>query len=396
MYPLPAVLIHNSDSSLEALRLALIENVVDVVSEFKDFEAFRSQWPAIPDLTKRMLVVRLRSLDDVNQMARLESSFPGWPLLAIVEGDVDAVGLYQVSRAGASQIVPYPFERKDFDAALDRLLLQFGLRESPCRVIAVTGVSEGSGTTSVSINLAAELAALGEVPVILTELSMGMGRLASVLSLSPITTMRDLLKDPAEPNIGSVNTALVHSDQYLSVLAEQTQSIEPFFPTLERLENLRRVLQQISTFLIIDLPNTFNPFFFEALSAAEHIFLVGRQDVPSMQFAKLIRTSLVEKGISTMSFIVNQFDNDLNAFSTTAISDLLQIKPVYSVASDISGFRAATNEGRLLRDVVPMSPAVMDVRSIAVTILEQAGIAAHVPHVGIKDRVKTFLSRLRN
>jgi len=259
MYPLPAVIVNNSETPLEPLRAALLDNAVALVGEHKSTDVMLSQWPSPPDATKRMLVVRLRSLEDVTQMSRLEACFPGWPLLAIVEGDVDASGLLQVSRAGAAQIVLYPFTRPDFDAALDRLLLQFGLRQSACKVVAISSVMEGSGATSLAINLAAELAAIGEVPVVLTELSMGIGRLASRLNLSPITTVRDLVSDTTEPNTDTVQASLVHVNKYLSVLAEQTHSLEQYIPKLDRLQRLGRILRQVSSFIVVDLPNTFDP-----------------------------------------------------------------------------------------------------------------------------------------
>lgn len=395
MYPLQAVVVNNSETPLDAIRSALQDNAVTIIQNFPTIEALLATWPSAPDAQKRMLVVRLRSLDDVKQMSRLESNFPGWPLLAVVEGDVDSSGLYQVSRAGASQIIPYPFERSDFDAALDRLLLQFGLRESPCRVIVVCGVVEGCGATSLAINLAAELAALGEVPVVLTERTIGIGRLASQLNLSPATTLRDLLTDPAEPNLGIVQASLVKVNDHLSALVDQTRTLEPFLPPIERLHRINRILQQLASFIVVDLPSTHDPHFFEALLAAQLIFLVGRQDVPSMQAAKVIRNALIERGISSFDFVINHFDPDLSAFSTRAVSELLQIPTVVSVASDPSGHRAALNEGRFLRDVVPLSPAVSDVRSIAVSILEKAGIPSHVPHHSVWDRVKTFVNRLR-
>jgi pilus assembly protein CpaE len=329
-------------------------------------------------------------------MSRLDSCFPGWPLLAVVEGDVDSSGLFQVSRAGASQIVPFPFERVDFDAALDRLLLQFGLRESPCRMIAISGVIEGCGATSVSLNLAAELAAIGEVPVILTEMSFGIGRLASQLNLTTAVTTRDLLADTVEPSLGTVKASLVKVNEYLSVLAGQSRTLEPFSPPAGRLPRLFRMLRQMSSFVIVDMPYTFDPHYFETLMSADRILLVARQDVPSVQAAKLIKAALTERGISEVGLVLNHYDEDLPAFTTSAIGELLRIDPVISVASDISGHHASANEGRPLREVVPMSASVADLRSIAAGILEKAGIPTHLPHLGVWDRVRTFLSRMRN
>ena len=221
MYPLPAVLVGCSDPENESVRSALAENAVAVAAEFPTIDALFARWTSPPDAARRLVVAKVRSLDDVNQLGRMEGCFPGWPVLALVEGECDPDGLFQVSRAGAAQLVPFPFRREDFEAALDRLLVQFGLRATPCRVVAVSGVVEGCGATSVAVGLATELAAVGEVPCVLTELTFGLGRLAGLLNLTPTVTTRDLLHGPDEPNLGSVQAALVRAGDHLAVLSGQ-------------------------------------------------------------------------------------------------------------------------------------------------------------------------------
>ena len=395
MYPLPAVLVNFSEPNSESIHSAMVENAVTVVKEFPTIEALLAHWSSPPDATRRMLVVRLRSLEDVQQMGRVDTCLPGWPLLALVEGDYDAAGLLQVSRAGAAQILPLPFKRDDFDAALDRLLLQFGLRETPCRVIAVSGVVEGCGATSVSVSLAAELAAIGEVPCVLTEMSFGIGRLAVYLNLSPTVTTRELLAPPTEPNLGTVKAALVRTGNHLSVLAGQSRTLEPFSVQPGRLARLFRTLRQVSSFVIVDMPYTFDPHYFETLAAADRVFLVARQDVPAIQATKLINETLIERGITSPALVINQYDSHRAAYSCQSIGKLLQMDEVFPIAADSLGHKAAVDAGRPLREVVPSSEAVADVRGIATSILEAAGIHPHLPRVGFRERLRTLLTRMQ-
>lgn len=396
MYPLPAVLVKCSDSALGAVRAALVENAVVIGREFASMDDLLAHWPSPPDATHRLLIVRLGSLADVKQLAHLESEFAGWPVLALVEGDCDTAGLFQISRAGASQILPLPFLREDFDKALDRLLLQFGLRESPCRVIAISGVTEGCGATSLAVSLAAELAAAGQVPCVLTELSLGIGRLASHLNLKPGVTTRDLLASPVEPTLGSVQAALVPAGAHLSVLAGQCLTLEPFSPPPGRIAHLFRTLRQLASFVVVDMPYTFDPHCFEALIDADRVLLVARQDVPAIESAKLLKQAIGERGIAPPDLILNQYDADRSEFGRAKLGELLRIGTVFSVAADATGFRVAANAGRPLRDVVPTSPAVADVRAIALAILHAAGLPAHVPRQTVWDRARTFLTRLQN
>jgi MinD-like ATPase involved in chromosome partitioning or flagellar assembly len=396
MYPLPAVLVNFAAPVIEPMRAALGDNAVTITNEFPSAEAMLAKWSSPPDTKRRLMVVRLRSLEDVQKMERLETCFPGWPLLAIVEGDYDASGLFRVSRAGASQILPMPFEKADFDAALDRLLVQFGLRETPCKVIAVSGVVEGCGATTVAVNLAAELATIGEVPCILTEMSFGIGRLAAYLNLSPTVSTRDLLGSQTEPNAGTLQAALVRAGSHLSVLAGQSRTLEPFNPPPGRIAQLFRLIRQISTFVVVDMPYTFDPHYFETITAADAVYLVARQDVPAIEGTKLIKQTLAERGVKSPGLLINQFNPEHTAFSCEAIGSLLQMEHVFPIAADPTGSRLASNAGKPLRQVVPSSEAVAHFRTVALSILETTGIHPHLPRVTLWDRIRTLTVRMRS
>lgn len=396
MFPLNAVIVHHSQATPEPLRLGLIDNAVTIAEEFPTVDAMLQRWPSPPDTTRRLIVIQLRSVSDVEKLSRLEGHFPGWPVLAVVEGDVDTTSLFQVSRAGASQILPFPFDPLELEKSLDRLLLQFGLRESPSIVIAISGVIEGCGATSLSMNLAAELAAIGEIPVVLTEMSLGMGRLATQLDLNPTMTTQELLTDDADPSLATVKAALTAYNEHLLVLAGQTKSLNRLTPPPGRLHKVVRCLRQVSNFIVMDMPYTFDPDYFQALLEADQIFLVTRQNVPSVQSAKVIRDALYAKGIKDIGLIVNQYDSELKSFSTSAMKDLLQLNPVVPVADDGPGHQAAIQQARLLREVVPASRSITDIRALAATILEQSHFPVHLPIIPIWDRLKTALNRFRN
>lgn len=394
MYPLPAVLVNCPATGQEQVRAALADNSVTVAAEFASCDDLLARWTSPPDVVRRLLVVRLSSLDDVRQLGRVDGCLPGWPVLALVEGECDTTGLFQASRAGAAQLVPLPFLREDFNAALDRLLVQFGLRSSPSRVVAVSGVSEGCGATSVAVGLAAELAAVGEVPCVLTELTFGLGRLAGLLDLRPTLTTRDLLHDPADPTAGSVAAALVRAGTHLSVLSGQVTALEPMTAPPGRVPQLLRVLRQAAAFVVVDLPYTFDPHYFEAMAGADEVVLVVRQDVPAVQAAKLLTHTLAERGLPAPRVVVNRYAREHSQLDAGRIGELLKCRKVYPVAADADGLRAAADAGKPLREVIPASPAVLDLRAVVTDLLEQAGFHPHLPRVTLWDRARTFLARL--
>ena len=98
-------------------------------------------------------------------------------------------------RAGASEILSLPIQAEEFKAALDRIAVQFVYSVKDTKVIAVAGVTGGSGATTVALNLAYEIADRHGLRCILADLSLRMGVVASHLNIEPGHTILDLLRD---------------------------------------------------------------------------------------------------------------------------------------------------------------------------------------------------------
>lgn len=377
MYPLPAVLVNCSEPELPHLREALADNAVTVVGEHRDSATLLAHWVCPPDPKPRLIVVRLGAAEDVQHLARLDTAFPGWPVLALVEGDYDASSLFAVSRAGAAQILPVSCSRSDLDVALDRVLTQFGVRKLPSRLIAVTGIVEGCGATTTAINLADELASAG-YPVILVELGPGPGRLCGYLDLVPRSTVRDLL-DGDGPSLAAVQAALLAENDLLSILAGPPRVLDAHAPSPQKVQQLLHLLRHLGVFVVLDLAYTYDPQYFEAVAAADHLVLVGRQDVPAVHAAKVLVGALADHGTTRPVLVLNEYDADRTEFGTVKLKDVLGVPAVYSVAHDRDAARRAANAGRPIREVDPHSPIVRDVRALGDVFLAAAGLTRQ-PH----------------
>ncbi|QJW95440.1 AAA family ATPase [Frigoriglobus tundricola] len=375
MYPLPAVLVNCPAPAVPELRAALAENSVAVAAEYPSTDDLLAA-PPLRTEARQLFIVRVGSLNEADQVGRVDAAFPGSPVLALVEGDYDATALFRVSRSGAAQLIPLPFTRADFGSALDRLLIQFGMQKTPCRVIAVGGVAEGCGATTAALNLAAEVPALSGVPCVLAELTRGLGRLAGLLNLNPQFTTADVFGGTG-PNLVTVQSALTRVDDRLSALVGPYRSLATVQPKPGAVPQLVRLLRQTAGFVVLDVPATFDAEYFEVVGAADRLVLVARQDVPCVQAAKLLVEGLRERGLPDPVLLLNAFDPSRELFSLARTRERLGLRDVYPVHPDPAGARAAANVGKPMRELNSASPAVRDLHRVAVELLRDAGVPVH-------------------
>src|SRR5207244_7284230 len=127
----------------------------------------------------RLLITFLPDSVLLPKLRQLVSMFVGHPVLALVDAMMDPSVLLGAMRSGASQVVPLPIQPDDFKAAMECIAQQFGHTAAQNQAICVSGVTGGCGAPSLAINLANEIASQHGRHVILSELSLQIGKLAA-------------------------------------------------------------------------------------------------------------------------------------------------------------------------------------------------------------------------
>ncbi len=215
--------------------------------------------------------MRVGSECDVAGIRRLSSLLIGWPILALIPGDIADENFFQVNRAGATQVVPLPLDRDDFHSALNIIGLQFGSGQLDRHVIAVTGATGGSGATTIAINLAAEIADQLHRTTILAELTLQMGALAAMFDVTPRVTITHLIQEIERVDDLLVEKTLVPVAEKLRILAgpDKVHSL----PNLDSgdLVKIVECLKTLSEVTVLDMPGTFHEAEFEVLKSSDHI-----------------------------------------------------------------------------------------------------------------------------
>jgi pilus assembly protein CpaE len=220
--------------------------------------------------------------------------------------------LLQAMRSGVRDFLQKPFERGELCSLLERVgKEQFS--EKPYRAVTgkllvVLGTKGGVGSSTVSVNLAVQLAQIPGKSTVLLDFSRPMGDVTAFLDLRPRFQLRDATENfkRLDPTLFS-GLLTVHKSG-LRVLAgaahlEDWQSASP-----AALERVVEVAQQSFDFVVMDFGAFYSPEWQNVLQAAE-ILLVSEADLPGL--AKLQRhlSALANLKISSLQvrLIINRW-----------------------------------------------------------------------------------------
>ncbi len=122
-----------------------------------------------------LCIMYVSSEEQLRQLKYFRESFPGRPLLVLVEEDCDPELVFAASQVGGGPILRLPLEAEEVQIALRSLRASHSapLPVSSRRVIAVSGATGGCGATTIAVNLAYEIATQFGLSCILMDLAAG-------------------------------------------------------------------------------------------------------------------------------------------------------------------------------------------------------------------------------
>ena len=364
MYPLSVTLVGCQENVQRHVLSMLISQQAQLEGQYADAETAVN---ALRETTNqsRLFIAHVPTSLHLPRLKTLTANFAGHPVVALVDAVADPAMLLGAMRAGAAQVVPLPISPEDFRAAMECIAQQFGQSASINQAIAVSGVTGGCGATTLAINLAHDLASQQHKTVILSELSLQIGKLAAYLDVSPTQTTYDLLSERDRLNPQSVQKALARVSDRFDVLAGEYRQITPLTATTPEILRLINICKGLANFAIFDLPCTYDDMYFETLAASDQVVLVGEQKIPSIRTLKLVCEALERvDGLKNLHIVINRYDAKMPGFGAERLKNLLGRPEILTVANDYASVMASINHGRPLRQESPRSPALLDMEKV--------------------------------
>ena len=347
-----------------------------------------------------------KSAVDICREIRATPALSAVPVMCVSASDdvEERIGFLE---AGADDVVARPIDGRELEARVEALLLRFqrsrdltpivspdGLTMHRARrTVAVYSPKGGVGTTTIATNIAIAAVARRPDKVVLVDLALQFGGVATLLNLDPKQTLADVVRDEAalrEPEL--LRTYAMRHDSGLHVLAapgapEAAESVTP-----------AHVAQVLTTLLggydmiVIDAGSTLDERALMVFEAAEAVILPVTPEIAALKAVHALFEYLSEVGsvgLKTTYVLNNVFareilkPRDVESFLGTKMSAELPYDPFL--------YLKASNEGVPLVTGSPRStPSERLVRLSATAFGEEV-----VPVAGSPDERKSGLFRRR-
>lgn len=216
------------------------------------------------------------------------------------------------------------------------------------RTITVVSPKGGVGKTSISTNLTIGLAAKHPMDVVLVDLDLQFGDVASTLDLSPTATMEDALAPAAAADTLVLKTMLtVHPSGFFVLCGAESPAANEHVTGPQ----VQRLLQQLSSqfsYVIIDTAAGLDEPTLAALERSDDIILVSTMDVSCVRSVRREADLLLELGLlpASRTFALNLADRQ-SGMKVKDVEAVVGI-PVDVVIPRSSDVQLAANHGRPL------------------------------------------------
>jgi Flp pilus assembly CpaE family ATPase len=152
------------------------------------------------------------------------------------------------------------------------------------------------------------------------------------------------------------------------ILAGPYHAVTPLNVPTSDVLLLIECLRQLADVIVLDVPCTYDPMYFETLNAADDVLLVAEQKVPSIRSLQMIHENLGDK---PHKMVLNRYDSNLPGFSVERMKQMLHVNEIFTIVSDYGSVSSAVNQGLPLRLKEPRCKVLADISQMAQRLIPQ-------------------------
>jgi len=354
---------------------------------------------AIPKVVDHQLAIidlggGKRSGIEVCRQIRATPAMAGVPILCVAATD-DVEERIGYLEAGADDVIARPFDAREVEARVEALLLRFRRSKDLAPVISADGLTMakarrtvvvyspkgGVGTTTIATNIAVAAATRRPNRVVLLDLSLQFGGVATHLDLEPKQTISDVIRDEAalrEPEL--LRSYATRHESGLHVLAAPATPEAADLVTADHVTHIIGTLLEAYDAVVIDAGSKLDDRILNAFEAAETIVLPVYPEMAALRAVHNLLDYLNEAGTmgAKSTFVLNNvFAGEI--LKTRDIEAALGTRVSLDLPYDPFLYLKAVNEGVPVVVGAPRSLAAEQLTKLSTMAFGQDGYTVPAP-----------------
>lgn len=317
------IIVDDIKNTRESIRRILnVESAFEVVGEAScGSEALRLTELLRPDIA--LMDVSMPDIDGIKTAELLSFRAPNTSVI-MMSVENTSENMTRAMLAGAKSYITKPFSASELTSTIfnvyhketrKREIIGSPLtpihdqeKKSSATVISFFSSKGGVGKTTTAVNLAVDLCKSKSAKVLLMDLNLQFGDIASFLNLVPKRTITDLAQNNSIKE-EDIRFHILNHSSGVDVLAASTR---PEYAEMVKTEHIQQIIEEIKhhyDYIICDNTSHFDDISLTSLEIASEIWVVIGMDIPAIKNTKLSLEVLNSLEYSEkVKLILNKFD----------------------------------------------------------------------------------------
>jgi pilus assembly protein CpaE len=309
---------------------------------------------------------------DVCREIRSTPALAAIPVLCVSQTD-EVEERIRFLEAGADDVMAKPFDARELEARVEALLLRFQRSKDLSAVVSTDGVvvarsrrvvavhspKGGVGTSTVATNVAMAAAQRKPDRVVIVDLDLQFGQVATHLNVDPRQTLADVVRDDSALREAELlRTYATRHDSGLHVLAAPTGPEMAALVTADHVDRILTTLLATYDQIVIDTGSWVDERTLQAFEHAENVLFVINPEIAALKAMTALIEYLSEAGTvaAKSSFVLNNtFGREI--LKARDVEQALGTRIQAELPYDPFLYLKAVNEGVPIVLGAPRSPA---------------------------------------